>query len=32
MLITLMLFVSSKDIGDSFGHGGEDDKKVIFEE
>jgi regulator of sigma E protease len=32
MLISLMLFVSSKDIGDSFGHGGEAGKEVIFEE
>lgn len=29
-LIGLMLFVTSKDIGDGFGHGGKDHEKIIF--
>lgn len=30
LLISLMLFVTSKDIGDSFGRGGEAGEKVVF--
>ncbi len=32
LLISLMLFVSSKDIGDDFGRGGDQPKKLVFPE
>jgi regulator of sigma E protease len=31
-LITLMLYVTSKDIGDKFGRGGSKDQEVVFPE
>ena len=30
MLISLMLFVTSKDIGDGFGRGSDGSKEVVF--